>query len=125
MRNIYKSENSLLQINIFSCQQQTNSVACGIYTVPNAFYIFSEADVLKIKIDENRIRAQSSLLTLNSFTLFSCFSVVDFKQSNVSWENYQTFYSFDICFNVSTKGRQDLTRSNVGSSNFSLVLHAQ
>ena len=54
--NIYKSENSLLQINIRSCRQQTNGVDCGIYAVANAFYILSGTDVSNIKIDENRMR---------------------------------------------------------------------
>ena len=65
----------------------------------------------------------SSLLTLNYFTPFLNFSIVDFKQANVCWENYQTFYWFDICFNVSTGRRQDLIRSNVGNSNSFLILY--
>ena len=55
--NIYKSENSLLQISIRSCQQQTSGVDCGISAVANAFYILSETDVSNIKIHENRKRA--------------------------------------------------------------------
>ena len=54
--NIYKSENSLLQINIRSCHQQSNGVDCGIYAVANAFYILSGTDVSNIKIDENKMR---------------------------------------------------------------------
>ena len=65
----------------------------------------------------------SSLLTLNYFTPLPSFSIADYKQVDVCWENYQTFYSFDICFNMPTGGRQDLTRSNVGNSNFFLILH--
>ena len=60
----------------------------------------------------------SSLLTLNYFTPFPSFSIVDFKQVNVCWENYQAFYLLDICFNVSTGGRQDLTGSNERDSKF-------
>ena len=45
-----------------------------------------------------------SLLTLNYFTPFLRFAIVDFKQVNIWWENYLTFYTFDICFNVSTGG---------------------
>ena len=55
----------------------------------------------------------SSLLTSNYFTPFPSFSIVDFEQVNVCWENYLTFYSFDIFFNVSTEeGRtyQEATR---------------
>ena len=43
--NICKSENSLLQINIRFCQQQTNGVDCCIYAVANVFYILSGTDV--------------------------------------------------------------------------------
>ena len=55
--NIYKSVNSLLQINIRSCQQQTNGVDCDIYAVANVFYILSGTEVPNIKIVENRMRA--------------------------------------------------------------------
>ena len=58
----------------------------------------------------------SSLLILNYFTPFSNFPIVDFEQVNICWENYIIFYSFDICFNVSTGGRQDLTRGNAENS---------
>ena len=40
----------------------------------------------------------------------------DSEQVNICWENSLTFYSFDICFNVSTGGTQDLTRSDAGNS---------
>ena len=71
--NIYKSENSLLQINIRPCQQQTNGVDCGIYTVANAFYILSGTDVSNIKIGENSMRAHFLLqcLELGRFEAFS------------------------------------------------------
>ena len=36
-------------------------------------------------------------------------------------ENYLTFYSFGICFNVSIGARQDLTRSNAGDSVIFLI----
>ena len=58
----------------------------------------------------------SSLLTLNYFTPFPSFPIVDFEQVNVCWENYLTSSLFDISFSVSTGGRQDLKRSNVGNS---------
>ena len=66
----------------------------------------------------------SSLLTLNYFT-FPSFSIADFEQVNICWENYLTFYLFDICFNVSTGGRQDLTRSNAENSVIFLTSHTQ
>ena len=49
------------------------------------------------------------LFLLNHFTPFLSFPIVDFEQLNICWENYLTPCSFDICFNVSTGGRQDLT----------------
>ena len=57
-----------------------------------------------------------SLLTLNYFKSFPSFPIVDLEQVNICWENYLTFYLFDICFNVTTGGRQDLTISNATSS---------
>ena len=72
----------------------------------------------KLQKDVTKNVLVSSLLTLSYFTHFPSFSIIDFKQVNVCWENYQTFYSFDTCFNVPTGGRQDLTRSNVGNSIF-------
>ena len=66
-----------------------------------------------------------SLLTLNYFTPFPSFPIGDFEQVNSCWENYLTFYSFDICFNVSIVGRQDLARSNAGNSFISLISHNQ
>ena len=38
------------------------------------------------------------------------------KQVTGKLENYLTFYSFDIYFNVSTGGRQGFKRSNAGNS---------
>ena len=58
----------------------------------------------------------SSLLTLNYFTPFPSFPIVDFEQVNVCWENYLASSLFDISFNASTGGRQDLKRSNLGNS---------
>ena len=67
----------------------------------------------------------SSLLILNYFKSSPIFPVVDFEQVNICWENYLTFYAFDISFNVSTGGRQDLTRSNAGNSVVFLFSHTQ
>ena len=58
----------------------------------------------------------SSLLILNYFTPFPNFSIVDFEQVNICWENYIILYLFDIYFNVSTGGRQDLARCNAENS---------
>ena len=54
-----------------------------------------------------------SILTVNYFTPFPSFPIVDFEQVNICWENYLTLYSFDICFNVSIAGKQ-LIGSNAG-----------
>ena len=71
---------------------------------------------LAIKIPERHHWGRSGvLLTLNYFTPFHNFSVLDFKQLN----------SFDICFHGSTGGWQDLTRSNKGNSVIFLISHTQ
>ena len=67
----------------------------------------------------------SSLLAFNYFTPFSSFPIVDFEKLNICWENCLTFYSFDICFNVSTGGKQDSTRSNAGNFVISLISQTQ
>ena len=61
------------------------------------------------------------LLTLNNFRSSLSLPIVVFEQVNICWENYLTFYSFDISFNVSTGGRQDLTRSNARNSVMFLI----
>ena len=65
------------------------------------------------------------LLTLNYFTPFSSFPIVEFELVNICLEKYQTLYLLDICFNVSTGGRQDLTRSNDRNFVMFLILHTQ
>ena len=67
----------------------------------------------------------SSLLTFNYFAQFPSFAIIDFKQVNVCWENHLTFYSFDVYFNVSTGGKQDLTRTTVWNSVIFLISHTQ
>ena len=67
----------------------------------------------------------SSLLTLNYFTPFLSFPIADFEQVNICWENYLTFYLFDICVNVSTGGGQDLTRNYAGNFVIFLISHTQ
>ena len=52
--NISKTENSELEIQIRSCQQQKNGVDCGIFVVANAYYILSGIDVSSIRIDEKQ-----------------------------------------------------------------------
>ena len=69
----------------------------------------------------NKNTRKTSTLTLNYFTPFPSFPIVNFEQVNICWENYLTYYSLHICFNVSTGGRQDLTRSNAGNSIIFLI----
>ena len=64
-------------------------------------------------------------LSLSYFTPFRSFPIVDFEQVNICWESYLTFYSFDICFNVSTGGGQDLTRGNIENSANFLISHTE
>ena len=80
---------------------------------------------LTMKIPERRHWSHSGvfIITLSYFTLFPSFPIVDFQQVNICWENYLTFYSFDICFNVPTGGRQVLTRSNAGNFVNFLIWH--
>ena len=82
---------------------------------------------LTMKIPEWRylVVLVSSLLTLNYSKPFPSFPIVDFEQVNICWESYLTFYSCDICFNVSTGGRLDLTRSNAGNSVIFLIPYTQ
>ena len=65
------------------------------------------------------------LLTLNYFTSFPSFPIADFAHVNNCWEIYLTFFLFDICFNVTTGGTQDLTRSSTGNSDIFLVSQTQ
>ena len=50
--------------------------------------IHSQEDVMEVDL-------VFSLLTLNFFTPFPSFLVIDFEQVNICWENYLTFYLFD------------------------------
>ena len=77
-----------------------------------------QKDVIKVVL-------MSSLLFLNYFRSSPSFPIIDFERVNICWENYLIFYSFDICFTVSTGARQELTRSNAGNSAiFSYFTHS-
>ena len=67
----------------------------------------------------------SSLLALNYFFPFSSFLIVDFEQVNICWEIYLTFNSFNMSFNMSTKRRLELTRSNAGNSVIFLISYTE
>ena len=84
-------------------------------TLPNPESIYSKL-IIKIPDGRHWSRPVSSLITLNYFKDFPSFPNFGFEQLNICWRNYRNFYSFDICFNVSTGGRQDLTRGNAENS---------
>ena len=67
----------------------------------------------------------SSLLALNYFFPFRSFLIVDFEQVNICWEIYLTFNSFNMSFNMSTKRRLELTRSNAGNSVIFLISYTE
>ena len=66
----------------------------------------------------------SSLLTLSYFKSSPKFPIVDFEQINMCWENYLTFYSFDISFNVSSGGSRTLQEAMQGISFFFYFPHS-
>ena len=80
---------------------------------------------LTIKLPDRRHWERCGVFIINFELLhtFPSFTIVDFNHANVCWQNYQTLYSFDIRFNVSTGERQNLTRTNVGNSNLFLIIH--
>ena len=80
---------------------------------------------LTTEIPERRHWGSFGIFIINYVIPFPSFPIVDFEQVNICWENYMTFYSFDISFNVSTGGREDLTRSNTGNSVIFLISHTQ
>ena len=80
-------------------------VGCGMFT-----------GMWNVDLQNVEVVLVSSLLILNYFTPSPSFSIFDFEQVNICWESYLIFYSFDICSNVSMRGRQDLARSNTGNS---------
>ena len=70
--NLYMLDNSQLQINLPSCQQQANGVDCRIYAVANSFQISSGTGVSDIKIDKNRMRVHFfQYLQSDDFEAFS------------------------------------------------------
>ena len=80
---------------------------------------------LTIKIPERPHWGSSGVFIINYFKFFYSFPIVDFEQVNICRKNYLTFYICDICFTVSTGGRQDLTRSNTENSVIFLISHTQ
>ena len=70
-------------------------------------------------------KALSSLLTLNYFSPFSSFPIVDFELVKTCWENYLRLHSFDTCFNVFTGGKQHLKRSSARNSVIFVISQTQ
>ena len=102
----------------FTCSKSTIETLEKGLTYVQSYQWRYQKDVIEVVL-------VSSLLTLNYFKSFPSFPIVDFEQVNICWENYLTFYSFDICFHVSTGRRQDLKRSNAGNSVIFLISHTQ
>ena len=102
----------------FTCSKSATETLEKSLTYVQSYQWRYQKDVIEVVL-------VSSLLTLNYFKSFPSFPIVDFEQVNICWENYLTFYSFDSCFNVSTGGRQVLTRSNAGNSVIFRISHTQ
>ena len=86
----------------FTCSMSTVETLEKGLTYVQSYQWRYQKDVIEVVL-------VSSLLTLNYFKSFPSFPIVDFEQVNICWENCLIFYMCDICFNVSTGGRQDLT----------------
>ena len=43
-------------MNVQACQQQSNRVDCGVYTVANAFHLLSEVNISAKRIYEDQMR---------------------------------------------------------------------
>ena len=85
----------------FTCSKSTIETLEKSLTYVQSYQWRYQKDVIEVVL-------VSSLLTLNYFKSFSSFPIVDFEQINIWWENYLTFYSFDISFNVSTEHTYNL-----------------
>ena len=74
-----------------------------------------------MKIPARRHRGRSGFFIINFelFRSFLSFPIVDFEQVNILLRKLSDILFFDICFNVSTIGRQDLTRGNVQAFDYS------
>ena len=83
---------------------------------------------LPMKIPKRRHWGRSGVFIISYFKTFPKFSIVDFEQVNICWENFLTFYSSDTSFNVSTWGRQDLTMQGLAMQGIPvifLIFHTQ
>ena len=88
--NISKTENSELEIDIRSCQQQKNGVDCGMSAVANVYYILSGIDVSNIRIDENKMRG----------LFLQCLEQGRFEPFSEKQTDVDTFFSPESVINV-------------------------
>ena len=102
----------------FTCSKSTIETLGKGLTYVQSYQWRYQKDVIEVVL-------VSSLLSLNYFESSPSFPIVDFEQVNICWKNYLAFYSLDIFFDVSSRGRQDLTRSNAGNSVIFPILHTQ
>ena len=102
----------------FTCSKSTIETLEKGLTYVQSYHWRYQKDVIEVVL-------VSSLLAFNYFKSSPSFPIVDFVQINICLESYMTFHSFDISFNVSTGGRQDLTKSNAGNSVIFLISHTQ
>ena len=93
----------------FTCSKSTIETLEKGLTYVQSYQWRYQKDVIEVVL-------VSSLLTLNYFKSFPSFPIVDFEQVNICWENYLTFYSFDICF----KGKKQCRESR-----YFLISHIQ
>ena len=98
---------SYLTQQAFTCSKSTTETLEKSLTYVQSYQWRYQKDVIEVVL-------VFSLLTVNYFKSSPSFHLVDFEQVNIYWENYLTFYSSRISFNVSTGGRQDLTRAMQG-----------
>ena len=54
--NIFKCSGKESTVNEKACQQQTNGIDCGVFTVVNLLHILTGADIGTTKIREDKMR---------------------------------------------------------------------
>ena len=56
--NMYKFFEEKLSVNVRVCQQQSNHVGCGVYTVENKFHLLSEVNISTKRICKDQMRSR-------------------------------------------------------------------
>ena len=82
--NIYKFYKEELSVNIRACQQQSNRVDCGVYTVVNAFHLLSGVNISAKRICEDQMRPR--LLKYLKSGYFNEFHLVKLDEKAVHCE---------------------------------------